>query len=66
MSGRAEYPIQVITCREKNEKTGVVEELISHGVDLGTGRTVVLEQVCVGRVNYLRRDPDLGWILKEN
>ena len=66
MSGRANLPVQVITCRVRNRKTGIVEEIISHGIDLGTGRTVVMEQVGVRAVAYLRIDPELGWILKED
>ena len=66
MSDRAESLIQVITCREKNKKTGIVEELISHGIDFGTGQTVVMEQICVRAVGYLRIDPELGWVLKED
>ena len=34
--------IIVITCTEKNEKTGHWETLVSHGVDSSTGRNVVL------------------------
>ena len=55
--------IQVITCMGKNEKTGKKEEVISHGVDLSTGKIVVMEQVAVRNAGYLKGDPDLGWVI---
>lgn len=32
----------VIVVKERNPKTGRVEEVVSHGIDYTTGRTVVL------------------------
>lgn len=34
--------IELITFQERNERTGKMESLVSHGVDTNTGRNVVL------------------------
>lgn len=34
--------ILLIVVKEKNEKTGREEEIVSHGVDIETGKNVVL------------------------
>jgi len=36
--------ILLITDTERNETTGRTETIVSHGIDLNTGRTVVLPQ----------------------
>ena len=36
--------ILLITYTERNETTGRMETIVSHGIDLDTGRTVVLPQ----------------------
>jgi hypothetical protein len=64
MSAPTTGPVLVITYREKNEKTGKMEEAIDHGVDLSTGKIVILEQTIVQMAGYVRRDPDLGWVLR--
>jgi len=36
--------IHLITYTERNETTGRAEKFVSHGIDLDTGRTVVLHK----------------------
>ena len=65
MNSPAKIRTLVITFFEKNQKTGRVEEIISHGVDLATGNNVPMEPVTVQMAGYLGKDPDLGWFVQE-
>lgn len=52
----------VITYKEKHPKTGREEVFISHGVDMETGRNIVMEPVMLREAPYVKLDPDLGYI----
>jgi hypothetical protein len=57
--------IIVITSKERNEKTGKVETVVSHGVESETGRAVVLPCETPERIGA-RFDAELGeYILQE-
>lgn len=57
--------IVVITYKEKNPYSGLVEHIVSHGVDLETNKLVVLPQVPVDQLGVLY-DTKMGeFILNE-
>lgn len=51
--------IIVIVVKERNEKTGRIEEIVSHGIDFATDRNIVLPQESPSSVGA-RFDPDIG------
>ncbi len=55
--------IYVVVVKEKNEKTGRVEEIVSHGVDSETMRDVVIPQVSPKEVGAIY-DQEHGYILR--
>lgn len=55
--------IHVIVLKEKNEKTGRVEEIVSHGVDSETMQNIILPQVSPREVGAVY-DQDHGYILR--
>ena len=58
--------MMLVTCRERDERTGLVETLVSHGVDLDTGKTVVTdgETLACWKIRGATFDKDMGeWII---
>ncbi|QIG65807.1 hypothetical protein phiOC_p142 [Ochrobactrum phage vB_OspM_OC] len=56
--------IQLITTKEINTKTGVEEDIISHGVDAETGRNIALPNVSLTAIGAKYHN-DYGWILDD-
>lgn len=57
--------ILVITCEEKNERTGKMELIASHGVDMSFGQTVCLPSEHPALLGA-KHDPKRGgWILED-
>ena len=61
--------ILLITCTETNKRTGKKETIVSHGIDMDSGKTIILPcdpiEVFV-RTCGARFDQDMGeWIMKE-
>ncbi len=55
--------ISVIVVKEKNLKTGRVEEIVSHGVDLDTLKNIILPQVSPKELGAVY-DKEHGYILR--
>jgi hypothetical protein len=57
--------IAVTVTKQRNPRTGQVEEIVSHGIDMRTDKTVVLPPEPMTAIGA-RFDRDLvGWVLKE-
>lgn len=55
--------ILLVIVKEKNESTGKMETIVSHGIDFDTGNNVCLQQVELSQYTEARHSPDLGWYL---
>ena len=58
--------IVLVTTKERNPKTGVMETLVSHGYDLYSGKSCVLscEPISVYQAAGARYNTDMGeWVL---
>lgn len=42
--------IIVCTFIEKNKRTGINEEIVSHGIDYNTGRVIIMEQCPISQI----------------
>lgn len=55
--------IELVTCFEKNPDTGLIEEVVSHGINASSGKTVILPLETPQSLNA-KFDPDAhGWYL---
>lgn len=57
--------IIVILCQSKNEKTGRMETLVSHGVNVDTGENVTLPWVPVSEIGATYNEEMGEYVLKQ-
>lgn len=58
--------IIVITNKEKNERTGLDEVIVSHGIDLATGKVIILPCATPSRIGATY-DAGVGeYVLRED
>lgn len=56
--------IIVVTCETKNEKTGRMETLVSHGVDMDTNLNVVLPWITLKEIGAVYNEELNEYVLK--
>lgn len=58
-----ELIVELVTCWEKNPKTGLIEEVVSHGINASSGRTVILPLETPQFLNAKFDPSGHGWYL---